>query len=64
MKKRIILITVSRYYDLPFCRPAQIHEEEQTLGENLTGNRKMTSGYEAEFASNIYSLYEIMYELI
>lgn len=37
------------YYSLPFCQPDYIYEETQTLGENLSGDRKMNSLYEIEY---------------
>jgi len=41
-----------RYYDLPFCAPSNTYEESQSLGEKLTGNRKMNSLYEIQFQVN------------
>ena len=44
---------MTRYYDLPFCKPTNTYEEIQTLGEKLTGNRKMNSLYEIQYGSKI-----------
>jgi hypothetical protein len=41
-----------RYYDLPFCAPENPFEESQSIGEKLTGNRKMSSLYSASFGVN------------
>jgi len=38
-----------RYYDLPFCAPETTFEEPQSIGEKLSGDRKMNSLYEAAF---------------
>eukprot|EP00331_Platyophrya_macrostoma_P007576 CAMPEP_0176425048 /NCGR_PEP_ID=MMETSP0127-20121128/11181_1 /TAXON_ID=938130 /ORGANISM="Platyophrya macrostoma, Strain WH" /LENGTH=574 /DNA_ID=CAMNT_0017806183 /DNA_START=34 /DNA_END=1758 /DNA_ORIENTATION=+ len=35
-----------RYYSLPFCRPDNAQEVSESIGEKLSGNRKMTSHYE------------------
>jgi len=40
-----------RYYDLPFCAPETTFEEPQSIGEKLSGDRKMNSLYEAAFES-------------
>ena len=41
------------YYDMPFCKPSHIEEESQSLGEDLSGERKSNSLYEAFFLSFI-----------
>ena len=45
---------IIRYYDLPFCKPNNTYEDSQTLGEQLTGNRKMNSLYEIQFKGKSY----------
>jgi hypothetical protein len=30
---------------MPFCQPSEVFEETQTLGEELSGDRKMNSVY-------------------
>ncbi|KAG9458997.1 hypothetical protein H6P81_003505 [Aristolochia fimbriata] len=37
------------YYDLPFCRPDQIIEKKESLGEVLNGDRLTNSLYELNF---------------
>lgn len=39
------------YYDFPFCKPPQIEEESQSLGEDLSGERKVNSLYSVHFLS-------------
>lgn len=38
------------YYSLPFCRPAKIQEENENLGEILSGDRIETSLYQIEMS--------------
>eukprot|EP01017_Pseudomicrothorax_dubius_P035365 TRINITY_DN4941_c0_g1_i1.p1 TRINITY_DN4941_c0_g1~~TRINITY_DN4941_c0_g1_i1.p1 ORF type:complete len:604 (+),score=140.88 TRINITY_DN4941_c0_g1_i1:65-1876(+) len=40
------------FYSLPFCAPKEVHEESETLGEVLSGNRKMNSLYKAFYKRN------------
>lgn len=42
-----------RYYDLPYCQPSEPYEETQSIGEKLSGNRKMSSIYKVEYRNNI-----------
>lgn len=42
------------YYDFPFCKPTHVEEETQSLGEDLSGERKSNSLYEIHFLSKNY----------
>jgi len=33
------------YYALPFCKPDKVYEEDESLGEALSGDRKMITKY-------------------
>ncbi|KAI5063248.1 hypothetical protein GOP47_0021795 [Adiantum capillus-veneris] len=38
-----------RYYDLPFCPPAQVTEKREALGEVLNGDRLVHASYQLNF---------------
>lgn len=42
------------YYQLPFCRPKQVVDLPENLGEALTGERGHTSKYRAQMKVNHY----------
>lgn len=48
-----------RYYSLPFCQPDYVYEQSQTLGENLSGDRKMNSLYEIEYKGSCLLIFMI-----
>ncbi|KAL3525059.1 hypothetical protein ACH5RR_013431 [Cinchona calisaya] len=38
-----------RFFDLPFCSPAQVKEKKEALGEVLNGDRLVSSPYKLDF---------------
>lgn len=42
----------TRYYDLPFCQPAEIKNEKQSLGELIWGDRTSSSLYAVKMLEN------------
>ena len=44
-----LALNFTRYYDLPFCQPENPESASQTIGEKLSGNRKMSSLYQTKF---------------
>lgn len=45
-----------RYYMLPFCAPKSLFSEDQTFGQTLSGDRKMSSLYNFTLHSNITNI--------
>ncbi|CAI8586084.1 unnamed protein product [Vicia faba] len=41
-----------KYFDLPFCRPANVEEKKEDLGEVLNGDRLVGSPYKLDFLIN------------
>jgi hypothetical protein len=64
LKKNFFLINYFRYYSLPFCQPDYVYEQTQTLGENLSGDRKMNSLYDIEYKGKIVIISDLLRKIL